>query len=96
MVVSTLIIKISGQSFDLKLPGLNALGSIAIILGLLCTLRDGKQQHALDAEGSDDAIAKGAAGQGSADEARDESVTSATSSALPPPAARPAPPHESL
>ncbi len=48
MVVSFLIITAGGDQFGLKEPGINALGSIGIIVGLLCTLRDGKQQHELD------------------------------------------------
>ena len=50
MTLSAIIVSAAGEGhMDLKMPGLNALGSIPILIGLFLILWDGKRQHDVDA-----------------------------------------------
>ena len=42
------ILAAGGPSDELRAPGLNALGSIGVLLGLCVILREGKRQHDAD------------------------------------------------
>lgn len=48
VVLSVIIISTVGHIADLKMPGLNALGAIAILAGLALIVRDGQKQHQAD------------------------------------------------
>lgn len=49
MTLSAIIIGVAGDGTDLTMPGLNALGAIPILLGLVIILVEGKRQHEKDA-----------------------------------------------
>lgn len=55
VVISLMIIGLAGDVGGLRRPGLNTLGAVAIIAGMMLILRDGKKQH--DADENEDGSA---------------------------------------